>query len=314
MAWKGATHESIVRLGLSWQWKAAPPSLKSLYQKPSPILDKYITELLHKKVVEKVFKIKWQSRLFSVPKKESTERRVILDLSEINQYIKCPTFKMLTLKEVKVLLPKNYWTTSIDLKDGYWHIPIAKSKRPYLGFQYRGQAYQFRALPFGLNIAPRIFTKLINHVCLLASYQQIWALAYIDDILVLAPSQHQVEADTEKLIIILNQLGWIINKKKSRLIPQQSFNWLGIDWNLINHQATLPERTICLLQNHIEMITSNHLISKRMIMRLQGLLNWAGQTCHSLKPAMIYTRKIIHFLRFMMIDQQSSIPYTSNVN
>ena len=100
------------------------------------------------RVVEKAAVIKFQARLFTVPKKDTNKRRIILDLSFINKYIVCPSFKMLTLKDVKAVLPQNAWTTSIDLKDGYWHVPIAPSKRPYLGFSYAGVDYQFRAMPF----------------------------------------------------------------------------------------------------------------------------------------------------------------------
>ena len=84
--------------------------------------------------------------------------RVILDLNVLNQYIQCPHFKMLTLQDVKLLLPEGFYTVSLDLKDGYWHVPIAPAKLPYLEFTYLGSDYWFRALPFGLNIAPRIFT------------------------------------------------------------------------------------------------------------------------------------------------------------
>ena len=52
-----------------------------------------------------------------------------------------------------LLLPEGFYTVSLDLKDGYWHVPIAPAKHPYLGSDY-----WFWALPFGLNIAPRIFT------------------------------------------------------------------------------------------------------------------------------------------------------------
>ena len=90
--------------------------------------------MITKRVVEKAKKpIKWQSRLFTVPKKGTDKLRIILDLSHLNKFIQCPTFKMLTLREVKMLLPQHHFTASLDLKDGYWHVPITPKKRPYLG-------------------------------------------------------------------------------------------------------------------------------------------------------------------------------------
>ena len=36
----------------------------------------------------------------------------------LNHFIVCPHFKMLTLKDVKLLLPEGFCTVSLDLKDG----------------------------------------------------------------------------------------------------------------------------------------------------------------------------------------------------
>ena len=111
--------------------------------------------MLSKRVVEVAQSpLLWQSRLFTVPKKDTEKLRVILDVSDLNDFVLCPHFKMLTLRDVKLLLPWGYYTVSLDLQDGYWHVPIAPAKRPFLGFRYQGTDYWFRALPFGLNIAP----------------------------------------------------------------------------------------------------------------------------------------------------------------
>ena len=50
-------------------------------------------------------------------------------------------------------------TVSIDLTDTYWHIPISCRFIPSLGFQLGNKKFAFRALPFGLNIVPRISTR-----------------------------------------------------------------------------------------------------------------------------------------------------------
>ncbi|CAL4125115.1 unnamed protein product [Meganyctiphanes norvegica] len=212
-AWQGANHESVVRTGLSWSWKKKLPPPKRLRQKTSPSLDKILSTLRKKRVIEKAKSLRWQSRLFTVPKKDAQEDRLILDLSILNSFIHCPHFKMLTMKEVKLLLPKDYWTVSIDLKDGYWHVGISKTKRPYLGFRYRNQDWQFRAMPFGLNIAPRMFTKVIAHVVKMMAEAGIWCLPYLDDLLIIASTREECIRMSELAISILETLGWILNKK-----------------------------------------------------------------------------------------------------
>ena len=162
-----------------------------------------IKKLRRKRVIEKAKFLCWQSRLFTVPKKDSQEDRLILDLSQINLFIQCPSFKMLTLKEVKLLLPPRFWTVSLDFKDGYWHIAVAPSKRPFLGFTYRGQDWQFRAMPFGLNIAPRAFTKVISHVIRVLAQAGIWCLPYLDDLLIISSTREECLHHTKLALQIL---------------------------------------------------------------------------------------------------------------
>ena len=106
-----------------------------LDQISSPVSDRILQTLKRKRVIEKAKVVLFQSRIFTVPKKDSPEERLILDLSLLNTFINRPRFKMLTLKEIKLVLTKGYWTTSLDLKDGYCHIAVSRSKTPFLGFR-----------------------------------------------------------------------------------------------------------------------------------------------------------------------------------
>ena len=47
-------------------------------------------------------------------------------------------------------------------KDAYHHVPIAAASRDLLGFTFNGSVYRFKALPFGLKPAPRLFTRLVG--------------------------------------------------------------------------------------------------------------------------------------------------------
>ena len=79
--WQGAAHEGIIKIGLSWTWKRRPPKLKRLRQRHSKALDLILKELRQKRVIEKARQMRWQSRLFTVPKRDPQKDRLILDLS-----------------------------------------------------------------------------------------------------------------------------------------------------------------------------------------------------------------------------------------
>jgi hypothetical protein len=62
-------------------------------------------------------------RLFLVPKKNGKMRPVI-DLSVLNQHLIVPHFKMETNRSIRGSIHLGMWTTSLDLTDAYFHIPI----------------------------------------------------------------------------------------------------------------------------------------------------------------------------------------------
>ena len=70
---------------------------------------------------------------------------------------------------------------SIDLKDAYFHILIAKQSRRYLQFVINDKVFQFRALPFGLSTTPLIFTRVMNVIVAHVHIQGIWVHMYLDD-------------------------------------------------------------------------------------------------------------------------------------
>ena len=74
---------SIVSKGLGWEWTSPPPETRLFHQKATPLLSQYVTTMLEKGTIEPCRSIRFQGFLFSRPKKDSVERRVILDLSEL---------------------------------------------------------------------------------------------------------------------------------------------------------------------------------------------------------------------------------------
>ena len=102
------------------------------------------------------------------------------------------------------------------------------------------QAYTFRAMPFGLNIAPRIFTKLGEVVVQLLRRQGVQVAAYLDDWIVWAPSVEECLKAAKVVVETLTSLGFQINYRKSRLTPASNFEWLGLQWDLGHHTQSLP--------------------------------------------------------------------------
>ena len=56
---------------------------------------------------------------------------------------------------------------SINLKDVYLHIPIAKHHTHFLQFVWQHKPYQWKILSFGLATAPRFFISLTKSILFL---------------------------------------------------------------------------------------------------------------------------------------------------
>ena len=196
--------------------------LEALHQ----LMDKNAIELAHNQTSLGFF-----NRLFLVPK-PNNKWRPILDLSKLNLFLKVEKFQMETPETIRTSLQQGEWVTSVDFKDAYFHIPIQEQSRKYLRFHVQGRTYQFKALPFGLSTAPMEFTVLAKEVKLMATHKGIRIHQYLDDWLVRARSHQTCLYHTRILIMMCQDLGWLVNLEKSELEPQQVFNFVGYQFDL----------------------------------------------------------------------------------
>ena len=196
--------------------------LEALHQ----LIDKNAVELVHNQTSLGFF-----NRLFLVPK-PNNKWRPILDLSNLNLFLKVEKFKMETPETIRTSLQQGEWVTSVDFKDAYFHIPIQEQSRKYLRFHVQGRTYQFKALPFGLSTAPMEFTVLAKEVKLMAIHRGIRIHQYLDDWLVRARSQHICLQHTQILVKMCQDLGWLVNLEKSELEPKQVFDFVGYQFDL----------------------------------------------------------------------------------
>lgn len=102
---------------------------------------------------------------------------------------------METLKAITEILQEGEFLTSLDFTEAYLHVPIQKSHHQYLRFSVESRHFQFRALPFGVCSAPRVFTKvLVNLVACLRS-KGVHVHPYLDNLLIRSSSREQAPGD-----------------------------------------------------------------------------------------------------------------------
>ena len=219
------------------------------------------------------------NRLFLVPK-PNNRWRPVLDLSTLNTFINTESFKMETPETIRTSLQAGEWVTSIDFKDAYFHIPIHSLSRNYMRFHLQGRSYQFKALPFGLSTAPMEFTVVAKEVKLMALQKGIRTNQYLNDWLVRASTHDTCLQHTQTLITLCQELGWLVNKEKSELVPKQVFNFVGYQFDLKEGRVRPTEERWQTLTDKIRSILSDPLCPVRQFMSLIGLLTATEKQVH----------------------------------
>ena len=181
------------------------------------------------------------SRLFLVEKATGGWRPVI-DLSQLNVFVRQTPFKMETVASVIASVREGDFLASIDLKDAYFQIPVHQASRKFLRLFVGGVVYQFKVLCFGLSTAPQVFTRVFAAVSAWAHSRGIRLLRYLDDWLILASSEAKARQDVQELVLFCHNLGIVINKEKSDLEPSQMANYLGmvIDTEAVRVYPSVP--------------------------------------------------------------------------
>lgn len=173
-------------------------------------------------------------------RKPNGEYRFILNLKRLNRFITNHHFKMEDYRSALKLITRNCFMSKLDLKDAYFLLSINKEHRKYLRFSFKRKIYEFTCLPFGLNVAPRIFTKLLKPVVRELRQKGHFLVIYLDDILIFGKTFSECTRTTKSTIELLSSLGFILNLEKSILYPTQNITYLGFTFNSVIMQLGLP--------------------------------------------------------------------------
>lgn len=235
----------VLEAGFRLPWKShrppllasPPPSIRPprsaerlevLNQEVQALVDKGAVEIVSPPVTPGFY-----CRLFTVPK-SSGGWRPILDLSALNRFIQKVNYRMETFTSIRESFQPGDWAASIDLKDAYFHVLIHRRDRKCLRFQWAGQTLQFRALPFGLSLAPWIFTKVVREYLLSLRSQGIRIRAFLDDWLLQAASRSLCSQHVKIALDRAISLGFRPNYQKSELEPSQHFTFVGMRFDTVS--------------------------------------------------------------------------------
>ena len=138
-------------------------------------------------------------------------------------------------KITSLMFRKNGYMFSFDLKSGYHHVEIFQPHQTFLGFSWEFQGetrfYVFTVLPFGLSVAPYIFTKILRPLVGWWRANSIYIAVFLDDGWSIADDYNSANIIASRVRSDIRLAGFITNSEKSIWEPTQIITWLGLVWN-----------------------------------------------------------------------------------
>jgi hypothetical protein len=246
-----------------------------LSQKEMVAIDKEIDQLLAKGAIARCGEPPggFTSHIFARPKRNSSDLRIILNLKKLNSYLRYQHFKMENLDTILHLIEPNDWFISIDLKDAYFSVPIARGHRKYLQFQWRKKLYHYNVLCFGLATAPRVFTKCTKPFLAHFREKGFRISMYIDDILLMHNDQKTLVKQSLELVNMLESLGFVINFKKSSFQPSKTIKHLGFMLNSESMSLSLPKEKINCIAKLSKTLLDKEKVTIREVATILGHFN-----------------------------------------
>ena len=124
----------------------------------------------------------WASPVVMVRKKDGS-LRFCVDFRQLNVTTVKDAHPLPRIDDLLDALHGAQWFSTLDLKSGYWQVPITESDKAKTAFcTSSGQLYEFNQVAFGFCNAPATFSRLMD--CVLAGLHWETCLFYLDDIIV----------------------------------------------------------------------------------------------------------------------------------
>ena len=111
---------------------------------------------------------------------------MVIDLRRLNERVVADEFPLPRQDEIIQSLEGSQYLTTLDALAGFTELSIKPDNREKLAFRSHQGLYQFRRMPFSYRNGPAVFQRVMQGI--LAPFLWIFALVYIDDIVIFSKS------------------------------------------------------------------------------------------------------------------------------
>ncbi|XP_041451320.1 uncharacterized protein LOC121404963 [Drosophila obscura] len=151
------------------------------------------------------------------PSKSPYSSPIIMVKKKTCRWRLCVDFRQVNTKSVK---------DALDLKDGYWLIPLEEKSRQITAFTVPKKGlYQWKVMLFGLHSASAAFQRTLDQV--IGPEMMLHAFAYQDDIIVIGRTEEEHRKNMEEVFRRLRKANLRLNADKCQFFRKESHKVTG---------------------------------------------------------------------------------------
>ncbi|GFT69061.1 retrovirus-related Pol polyprotein from transposon 17.6 [Trichonephila clavipes] len=159
------------------------------------ILREQIEELLMQNVIEEC-ESPYAAPVILVPKPNG-KVRLCVDYRKLNSVTKVDAYPLPRMDDLLNKATPTFFMSTIDLQSGCHQVKVADVNQDKTAFVCPFETYRYLSMPFGLRNAPATFERLIDKFR--SGLKDVFALSYLDDIIVLSETFEKHLEDLEKV-------------------------------------------------------------------------------------------------------------------
>ena len=205
-------------LGKPYDIKLAPgavPVVHASRTTPFAVMEKVQIELDRMQLLGVITKVDeptdWVNSMVVVQRGEKT--RICLDPSSLNKSILREHTILPTPDEILARIRKARIFSKLDLKDGYWQVPLTEGASQLTTFNTPFGRYRYTRLPFGLSSANEVFQKRVGQ-----EMENVKNASYLyDDILIHTETEEEHEIALREVLGICLKSGIKLNQEKCQM-------------------------------------------------------------------------------------------------
>jgi len=157
------------------------------------------------------------SPLMPFRKPGKTDIRVVNDFRELNGYFPTHGRTQIDVRRVIEKVPRKWkFFSVIDLKDGFFSVPLDVSVRHLFGFQFGHRRWTYTRLPQGFSFSPIFFAERVAQII-----EGTSAINFADDLIVGGETPEEHHENLFSVFHRFQRFGLKVNSEKSKLFRQE---------------------------------------------------------------------------------------------